>query len=360
MKLIHRYLLGSFFRIFSLAAAAFLAIFLLVTVFESLRTVLKYDASFGNTLLFLVAQTPWMLTQAAPLAALLGSLVTLTLMARNGELTALRAAGMPLRRIAAPLAMGGLLIMVGTFWLQETVVPPASRLAREIRDVRIKKRAGQTLLRVQDVWLRSGRAMVRVDRVLPEEKRMTGITVFERDGAAVRRRLRAEEAVWNGAGWELHNVRTIVFPDSGPWQESSLATLAYPLAPRLEEITVSQGKSEEWNMATLGKRIKSHRAQGLSVTNLEVDLWAKTSIPFTCFLLPLLAVPFSIRSSRRTGLWGGVAAGILIGLVYILVVLFGISLGRTGTMPPWLAAWAGNIVFLVLTIYLFRRAEWGK
>jgi lipopolysaccharide export system permease protein len=202
--------------------------------------------------------------------------------------------------------------------------------------------------------------MVRVDRVLPEEKRMTGITVFEREGPVVRRRLNAEEAVWTGRGWELHRVRAIAFPESGPWQESSSETLSYPLAPPLEEITVSQGKAEEWNMAELGKRIRSHRAQGLSVTSLEVDLWSKTSLPFTCFLLPLLAIPFSLGSSRRTGLWGGVAVGIIIGLVYMLVLLFGISLGRTGVMPPWLAAWAGNFVFIALTVYLFRRAEWGR
>lgn len=48
MKLIHRYLIGSFFRVFALATASFLAIFLLVTIFESLRTILKFGASFGD------------------------------------------------------------------------------------------------------------------------------------------------------------------------------------------------------------------------------------------------------------------------------------------------------------------------
>ncbi len=360
MKLVHRYMTASFFRLFALTAIAFLSLFLLVTIFENLNVILKNRASFGDALLFVALQTPWMVAQSAPLASLVAALVSLSLMSRNGEVTALRAAGVPIRRLAIPFLLSGLLLTGTVFWLQETVVPKTSRLAREIRDARIKMKAGPTLLRVQDVWLRSGNAMVKAGRVIPTENRMDEVTVFERENDSVHRYIHAARADWTPTGWRLADVRDIHFEAGKAWDERRLDTLDYPrLAPPPSEITVSQRKSEEIGIIDLYRRIRSHRAQGLNVTGLQVDFWAKTSLPFTCLILPLLAVPFSLRSSRRTGLWAGVASGLGIGLFYLLVLLLGVSLGRTGSVPPWLAAWMGNFLFIGLTILLYRRAERG-
>ena len=54
---------------------AFLSLLVLVTIFESLRSILKYNASFVDALFYISAQIPWLITQTAPMASLLAALV---------------------------------------------------------------------------------------------------------------------------------------------------------------------------------------------------------------------------------------------------------------------------------------------
>ena len=91
--------------------------------------------------------------------------------------------------------------------------------------------------------------------------------------------------------------------------------------------------------------------------DLEVGLWAKTSVPFVTLLMPLLPFPFGVRAGRRGSTSAGIVLAILLGFSYWLVLAVGLSLGKTGVLPPVLAAWVGNIVFAVLGIVLLLRAE---
>ena len=84
-----------------------------------------------------------------------------------------------------------------------------------------------------------------------------------------------------------------------------------------------------------------------------------TSLPFANVLMPLLAVPLALRSRRRGGLWSGAALAIGVGFAYMLLLMLGIAVGPAGHLPPWVAAWAGNLLFAIIAVRLFRRAERG-
>ncbi|HSH69110.1 MAG TPA: LptF/LptG family permease, partial [Deferrisomatales bacterium] len=73
--------------------------------------------------------------------------------------------------------------------------------------------------------------------------------------------------------------------------------------------------------------------------------------------MPLLAFPFGVRAGRRGGASVGIVLAILLGFSYWLVLAVGLSLGKTGVLPPVLAAWVGNIGFAVLGVVLLARAE---
>jgi lipopolysaccharide export system permease protein len=52
-----------------------------------------------------------------------------------------------------------------------------------------------------------------------------------------------------------------------------------------------------------------------------------------------------------------IGAGIVIGFSYWLVFAFTMSLGRSGTLPPLLAAWLANILFGAASIIMFLRVK---
>ncbi|HLV01377.1 MAG TPA: LptF/LptG family permease, partial [Acidobacteriota bacterium] len=77
---------------------------------------------------------------------------------------------------------------------------------------------------------------------------------------------------------------------------------------------------------------------------LETELYKKLSFPLVTLIMTVLGVPFSLTMGRKGALYG-IAAGVLIGIIYWGA--FGVFdvLGSSGLLAPSLAAWGPNILF---------------
>jgi len=86
-----------------------------------------------------------------------------------------------------------------------------------------------------------------------------------------------------------------------------------------------------------------------------VDLHGKLAFSFVSIILLVIGISFSLRSERSGGVAQSIGAGVIIGFSYWLVFAFSLSLGRSGTLYPILAAWIPNLLFSVAAYYLIRR-----
>ena len=112
MTLISRYILSTFCRIFSLALAAFIGLYLLVDFFERVDNFIEYGAAAHLYLQYFLYKIPFIAVQVTPLACLLAVFMTLGGFSRSNELTAMHGAGISLLRITLPLLGTGLLSAV--------------------------------------------------------------------------------------------------------------------------------------------------------------------------------------------------------------------------------------------------------
>ncbi|MBF0275957.1 MAG: LptF/LptG family permease, partial [Nitrospinae bacterium] len=92
-------------------------------------------------------------------------------------------------------------------------------------------------------------------------------------------------------------------------------------------------------------------SEGYDATRYKVDFHTKFAFPLISFVMAMLAVPFSIGKARSWGTFVGIGVSIIIGFTAWVVMSFGISLGRGGLLPPFLAAWFGNFVFMSAGFY---------
>jgi lipopolysaccharide export system permease protein len=96
-------------------------------------------------------------------------------------------------------------------------------------------------------------------------------------------------------------------------------------------------------------------AEGNEATPYLVDLHAKIAFAFVTMILTVIGVIFSVHAERSGGVARSIGLGIIIGFSYWIVHAFSVSLGRSGSLPPLLAAWIANIVFLIMGLVLSRR-----
>ena len=89
---------------------------------------------------------------------------------------------------------------------------------------------------------------------------------------------------------------------------------------------------------------------------LSTKLEGRLATPFTCLVVVLIAVPFGAPAGRRN-VFVGVASSIFIGFAYFVLQQVCLALGSGGYLVPWLAAWAPNLTFGVVGLWLTSRVR---
>jgi lipopolysaccharide export LptBFGC system permease protein LptF len=85
----------------------------------------------------------------------------------------------------------------------------------------------------------------------------------------------------------------------------------------------------------------------------RTQLQYRWALPWTCFVVTIMAAPLGIGYSRR-GILASVAAAV--GLVFtmnFLIHLF-LALGEGDRVSPIVAGWTPNLIFFIIGLYLLR------
>lgn len=93
-----------------------------------------------------------------------------------------------------------------------------------------------------------------------------------------------------------------------------------------------------------------------NITSSWIEIHRRTADAVTSFLLTILAVSISSRKVRG-GLGLHLAAGMLIGALFILFSKFSITFANSSVVAPALGVWLPNIVFGFLTWVMFTQAQ---
>jgi len=342
-----RHLVREFLRTFALTVAAFVAIYVIVDFFDRLDSFLRRDAPTGAVVRIFLFKLPLVLTQVTPVAVLAGGLVGLGLLARQNEFVALRACGVSIWQIAAPLLAVGALISVALLAWNETVVPYSAHRWHTIENLEIKKRVA-TVFTGHDIWYHGRAGFYNIDRVVPRRNALYGLTVYQLGpDFSPARLIEAEAATWDGTGWQLAGARTREFGPEGVREIPALPA-GFVLPETFDDFRVISVEAEELSYGMLRRQINELRRKGVDASESRVDLHLKLALPAASFIMMLLAVPLAAAGRRITSLAASIGLGFAVGFGYFVVVAFARALGQTGTLPPVVAAWAANGLFALV------------
>lgn len=361
MNILDRHLLKNFGVIFLVALAIATLLFLLVSVLDSLGYLLiKQKAPLSLIVLYYLFQVPQTLYLIIPMAALFSAMITLGLMAQRRELIAVFAAGISGFRLALPLFGAGLLLSGMMFGFGEVVTPPSNAKARQI-ERRIKGKRELKAVRESRIWYVSERKkkpprFYRIWRLDPGQGTVEGFRLYEVSPEfRLVKSVEAAQGRYTADGWVFEQVVTREFPAEGPPVISFAETAAIALKESPADLAVIQLLPEEMNSRQLGGQIRAARHYGLEVTDYRLELAARPALPFSCLILMLLGIPRALQTSRLNQLSQNLVLAALSGFGYYVVAAEALALGRGGILPPELAAWSGNLIFLLVAILPLRR-----
>jgi lipopolysaccharide export system permease protein len=348
MRILSRYIAREFLKFLSLWVAIFFLIFFVVDLFERINTIIVYKAPVYLLLEKIFYEIPIFLSQTLPFATLLAALITLGVLARNNEVVAMKAHGVSTYRIILPLLVLAASVTAFIFLLNETIVPYSARKAAYIWSVKIKKGKERASFELNKIWYRGENAIYNIRLLEPQKNLLKGVSIYYFDEAFnLRRRVDAREAQWNGNGWTFYQVAIRDFLPGGEVQTEMYDERDIPIPERPEDFKTGMKDPDKMTYRELKDYVERLRTDGYDPTRYVVDLHKKVSFPFLTLIMVLMGSPLTLAASRGRG--GGIAQGVgismVIGFVYWMAFAISVAMGHSGTLPPFIAAWAPNVFF---------------
>jgi len=358
LSLLTRYLVKEFLRLFGLCAAGGTVLYLVIDLFDRITIFIRAGADAGWVARFLVYKTPLMIYQILPAAMLLAVLLTLGIMSRHNEIIALRTSGIPVLRIVYPFAGIAAAVSVGSFFFNEYVVSPAYQKHEYMSRSLVEGKIPFKWWVGGKFWFKAPEGIYEIMAFQPVTEELFEITFFEIERPfRLARRFDAERARWQAPHWIFRNVEVRTFRDGALVGTERAEEMTLPLDESPGDFQSLAQYTEELPYGQLRDTIREIEAEGYDSTPYRVEMNRKISFPLLNVITALLGIPFAMRLPKTGGLAAAVGISLVLGFVFWVLFAVTISLGKTGVLPPLLSAWAANIVFLCLGLFLLLRVE---
>ncbi|MDP6123402.1 MAG: LPS export ABC transporter permease LptG [Arenicellales bacterium] len=354
MKLLSVYIARTILRQIATVTMVLLGLFLFVAFLDQLNDLGVNNYGILEVSHYLLLTVPRTLYELFPIIALLGTILGLSMLAGDSELTIMRASGVSLVQIVWAALKVGLAIAVVAVVIGEWLVPLSESSARKVK---IEAMQADLDMGIESgVWLRDGQMYVNIREVLPNLSALdVNIYEFDQEGN-LRAMAHARQAFFNMEGWRLEGVeQTLIEQDSAKGVDINSAAWSTVVTPQLLKVfLINPIEMPVWH---LFRYIDHLQANDQETAEHELAFWFKVLLPLSTLVMVILAIPFVFRSQRSMGYGRSLFIGIVVALVfYALSKSFGYSVLVYG-VSPFLGAVIPLLLFFIVASFLLHRAS---
>ncbi len=353
-----RYLVREYLTFMGIGLAVAAALFVVIDLLQTLDRYVRLKPSLFYIVEHFAYRLPAALHDGLPVIMLVATIFLYLTLSRHHELTALKAAGVSLYRVSLPVVGLGIAVAIGAGLFQELMLPVLNERGEEVDRVKIRGQAPRHLQSRLRLWMRSSDSrFYRVALLNPGTNDLYGVTILDVDREfRLVRRLDARRAHWTPAGWEVSEGAFREIGPDGQVRTVPFTQTALEITEQMDDFIRIQKPVASMSYRELKDYVSRLEAAGFQVRKYLVELYAKLSFPLVNLVMVLVAIPFALRSPRGGRLFGiGLAIAIMAG--YLVVHYVALAFARADLLPPLLAAWTANIIFLGIGVSLFLRAR---
>lgn len=358
MKILDRYLISELFLPFLAGIAGFVLIMTIDLLFTFTDLIINNGIPFLAVLRLLIYKLPAIMVLTYPVSFLFATAIVFGRLSRDNEITALRTSGVNFFRICAPVVFVALLVSVMAFFTNETLVPLANRVSEKImRQIILKQPPPDIRERVffKDNFNR----FYYINKMIPSASKMEDVMIYELTAGKFPRVITAKSATWKNADWMLYGGVIHSYDEDGSMKyEARFEKMRILVNENVMNFT--QPKTpQEMNSGELGSMIAFLKKSGVNTNQLMTEFHMKFSVPVATLVFTLIAIPLSLPSPRGGRAWGFVLSVVIVFSFYVFASVFR-SMGRGGTIAPYLAAWIPPASVAILGSFLIIKEGVSK
>jgi lipopolysaccharide export system permease protein len=346
-RVLHRYVLSEFIRLFTLSLSSLIFIYVIILFFQKLQLFTRNQAPLYLIFEYFLYKIPEVMFEwTLPYGVLFATLLTLGTLSRHSEITAMKAGGISLYRIISPLLLFALLVSLFSFVGNEYIAPLAARRTKYLLDVKVRKEEPTSFFKNYKIWYHGDEGIFNIQLLDPKEKVLKGLTWYKLSPEfRCIQRTDAREARWVNGKWQLRNGSIRDFTEDGSIRTSRFKEMEISIRENWDSFQRVERKSEEMSYTELRTYIHKISASGYDATRYLVDLHAKAATPLLNLVMVLAGIPFALKTGRSGGLALNIGISVMIGFVCGVTFYVFLSFGKSAVLPPVISVWTPIVLF---------------
>ncbi|HSJ76924.1 MAG TPA: LPS export ABC transporter permease LptF, partial [Gemmatimonadales bacterium] len=181
-NILDRYVVRMFSLVFGLVVLSGVSLFIIFDLSETIDEILKNKAPTAVVLRYYEYLSLQMFYDIAPIVVLVTTLMTFSLLARQNEITAAKALGISLYRLALPALAAALLVTSFCAYLESSVLPASNEKVAKLKDRIRGSETARTYRRADRQWLfGQGRYIYNYIHYDPQQASLQRLQVFDFD-----------------------------------------------------------------------------------------------------------------------------------------------------------------------------------
>jgi lipopolysaccharide export system permease protein len=358
MKVLTKYISREFIKLQTLCLVIFVFLFLMIDFVQSINRFIEHKTTGAGLIVsYYLYKTPYMIVQMIPVATLIATVVLFRSMKNNREIMALKAGGVNIIDLARTALVISLMTSIFVFVFSELVVPYTSSKSNELWNVEIKKRDPSKIYGSDQIWYKTDDAIYWIKHFDSIKNMMEDPTIFIFDkNFKPIKKINAKRGIWKDGSWNFEKGIIQELQKNGEYSNTSFDSLVMNIPATPDTFKKSLKQSQELSFRQLKKYSMEVKNGGYDNTGYRVEMAVKIAFPLISLVLALLGIPVALEL-KAGGMPLAVAAGIGLSFLYLVILSVSKALGLSGILPPFLAAWTANLLFIFTGIYLMMHVE---
>ena len=350
LNILDRYLLREYLRAFFVGLIFFIALVVVVRLLDYDLKKFEDDISYATAVKIVLFQAPRRIMEMVPIAGFVAVFFTLGRMVRNSEFTAMKAGGVSVYRLLAPILIVTLIICGLFAVFYNRIASPAYHQAHLLQN-KVKPQRGRNV-----VFKGKNNRIFYSQRIDLEDNEINQLTIYEYDTENRLDRITfADFATWTPNKWELTDGYIRHFKEGVEVDYEIFDTHHIERYEDPERFIGSEKDPRAMTIKELREQIAYKREAGQISRREQVKLFHKTAYPFATVVVVMLGAPIAIRFGRA-GFFAGLVIAFFLSFIYwalSFATLEGLS--ENGKLHPFLACWGANFLYAIVGSVLIWR-----